>query len=352
MAAWGAPCAASDPPAIVAAPSLIGSRVEIKLIQGDVIRGYVTAVDGQRLTIDHPDLGELSLGLERIATLHLVLPPTEDGQPVPPVPFELPAGVMMPVEPTATDVINEAVVEAVVPPAPEEPPAPPASEPPLPSQAGVWDRRLEFGLSGSSGNADRTTLRFAFDGAWTKPDQILRFNALYLLNINSGDRTQNRFESTARNEWIKAGTRWRIFLEGGFEFDEFRDFDARARVGGGVAYKFIMNETTDLLGRAGVGTSMEFGGPNDGELNPELIFGLELTHKLNDVQRIVASADLFPSLRDTGEYRAVLRGAWELRVDAERRMSLRIGAENRYDSMSDNARKNDLEYFASLVWSF
>ncbi len=322
----GVPAPLTGPRAVLADPGVVGRVVELTLVSGDILRARVLAADATTLTIDHPDLGGLTISTERIVSARVV-----DADPEAAGPPEAPPPVVVQSEG------SEATSSA---------------EPPAPSEAGVWDRRLEFGLSGSSGNSDRTTLRFAFDGSWTKPDQILRFNALYLLNVNSGDRTQNRFESTARNEWIKAGTRWRLFLEGGFEYDEFQDYDARARIGGGVAYKFIMNEKTDLLGRAGVGASMEFGGPNDGEPNPELIFGLDLTHKLNDTQRLVASAELFPSLRDTGEYRAVLRAAWEMRVDAERRMSLRIGAENRYNSMTEDSRKNDLEYFASLVWSF
>jgi len=311
------------PHAVLADPGIVGREVELTLVRGDTLRVRVLTIGPELLSVEHPDLGELSLGMDRIVSARVI-----DADPQAAGP---------PAEPVAQLAQGE---------------SPPASEPPPPSQAGVWDRRLEFGLSGSSGNSDRTTLRFAFDGAWTKPDQILRFNALYLLNVNSGERTQNRFESTIRNEWIKAGSRWRIFAEGGFEFDEFRNYDTRARAGGGLAYKLIMNETTDLSARGGVGASMEFGGPNDGELNPELIFGLELTHKINQVQRVVASAELFPSLRDTGEYRAVMRAAWELRVDAERKMSLRLGLENRYDSMSEGVRNNDLEYFASLVWSF
>jgi len=307
----------------------------ITLDNADTLKGRVLGVESTLIRFDHPVLGEIAVPLARVAHVtwldqNIALAPPPQAELVGP-----PAD-----NPESTQIV------LVTPPPP--PAAAKTAPPPLVTD---WGRTLELGLSGSSGNSERTTLRTGFKGKWTNDNQTFTLDSLYLFNVTDGNRTQNRFDLTLRNEWLATPTPWRYFAESGLELDEFKDYDARLRLGAGVGYKLLTTDRTDLLTRFGAGASRTFGAPED-RVSPELILGAEFAHKLTARQRITASADVFPSLADDAELRAILNAAWELKIDQAQNLTLRLGVQDRYDSATEEARKNDLEYLASLVWSF
>lgn len=308
----------------------------ITLDNADTLKGRVLAVESTLIRFDHPVLGEINVPLQRVAHVTWL---DQSVALAPPPPADL-------IGPPADNHESTQVVLVTPPPPPAA--AKPAPPPPLVTD---WGRTLELGLSGSSGNSERTTLRTGFKGQWSRDNQTFTLDSLYLFNVTDGIRTQNRFDLTLRNEWLAKPTPWRYFAEGGLELDEFKDYDARLRLGAGVGYKLLTTDRTDLLTRFGAGASRTFGAPED-RVSPELILGAEFSHKLTTRQRITAGADVFPSLADDAEVRAILNAAWELKIDQAQNLTLRLGVQDRYDSATEEARKNDLEYLASLVWSF
>lgn len=315
-----------------------GHAAIITLDNADTLKGRVLATHESRVQLEHPVLGSISIPVERIAGVQWLDAAVSLAPPSPVEQIGPPADI----NPDATRIIL-----AQTPPADASTPAPPQ-----PTRTPDWGRQLELGLSGSSGNTDRTTLRTGFKGRWSRDNQTFSLDTLYLFNVTDGNRTQNRFDLTVRNEWLATPTPWRYFAEGGVELDEFRDYDSRIRAGAGVGYKLLQTDRTDLLTRLGAGVSRTFGSPDD-VTSPELILGAEFSHKLTGRQRLVAGADVFPNLADNDtELRAVLNAAWELKIDQAQNLTLRLGVQDRYDSDTQEARRNDLEYLASLVWSF
>lgn len=307
----------------------------ITLDNDDVLKGQINGIHNANVRLTHPVLGSVEIPIERVASVAWLN-------------ASVPLAVAQPAElvgPPSEPLDSQEVVVVAQ--------KPPETSPPTPlTLASEMNRQLEIGLSGSSGNSDRTTLRMGFKGRWTHERESFTLDTLYLFNVTDGNRTQNRFDLTARNEWLALPTPWRYFAEGGAELDEFRDYDARLRGGAGVGYKILESDRTDLLTRLGAGVSRTFGSPHD-VVSPELILGAEFSHKLTGRQRITASADVFPSLADNdAELRAVLNAAWELKIDHAQNLTLRLGVQDRYDTATQEARKNDLEYLASLVWSF
>ncbi len=64
-------------------------------------------------------------------------------------------------------------------------------------------------------------------------------------------------------------------------------------------------------------------------------------------------AEFYEDFLDLNEYRYKLKAEWELVVDPETKLSIQIGAEDRYSSNpGPNTKNNDLDYYALLVWSF
>ncbi|HEB60641.1 MAG TPA: DUF481 domain-containing protein [Phycisphaeraceae bacterium] len=224
-----------------------------------------------------------------------------------------------------------------------------------PSWLNDWTGGVDVGIDGSSGNTDTVNLHIGLNAKHTTDTMETSGSLLFLYAQQSADETQNRFEAKLRNDWLfGADSPWRFFVEGTYEIDEFQDWDSRLSGYAGVGYEFIDNDKTFLLGMIGGGASKAFGAPNgEDDVRPELMLGLDFSHKLTERQKLTAGTQLYPNLDDTGEYRWNTQAAWEILVDPEVNLNLKLGVENRYDSLaSGDTKKNDFYYFATLGWTF
>ena len=320
----GAP--AGDP--LVRLPDLVNAEVGLILSNGDELRGTLAEVNTGFVVLSHSALGDLTI--ERSA-LSRVRPLGEVPEP--------------------SSVINpgaDAEIRSGVTP----PDAPPSAQPDrLPEEVKAeWSGRLQLGVSGSRGTNDRDSARVVATAKRDAPGSIFTMRSTYQQTRQDGDRTENRFTFRARNEWLRGESKWSGFLESEIELAEFLRYDARLRGGAGVVYRFIDNDETLLSTRLGLGASREFGSDNE-DIDPEAIIALALSHQLTDRQRLEFSADYFPDLADTSEFRAELRVGWELDLDETNNLKLRLSLENRYNTAADDD-KNNLDYFAELVYAF
>jgi hypothetical protein len=136
------------------------------------------------------------------------------------------------------------------------------------------------------------------------------------------------------------------------EYDKFQDWDWRLSAFGGVGYEVIKNEKTLLLPRFGAGATQTFGGSDD-KVTPELDFGLDWEQKIDDRQKLFVTADYYPSLLNFSDYRARIKGGYEVLVDPVNNLSLKLGVEDNYDSSpGDDAKKNDITYFLLMVYNW
>lgn len=233
-------------------------------------------------------------------------------------------------------------------------PASTGSEEPVytPSWLEGWEGSVEVGLAGSDGNTEQLSFRTGVSAVRKTERYETKFGLHYLYAKSDGDETANRFDLSLRNDWLIKDSRWRVFAEGQYENDQFQDWDHRISGFVGVGYEFIKREKTTLVGRAGLGGTQEIGGSDEG-FSPEAFLGADFSHQLTERQKLTASTDFIPSLDDGGEFRWINRAAWEINVDPETKMFLRLGAEHRHDSdPGEGFKENDLDYFLTLGWSF
>ncbi|MCL4220620.1 MAG: DUF481 domain-containing protein [Phycisphaerales bacterium] len=237
--------------------------------------------------------------------------------------------------------------------APGAVPTDPGSEPAYtPSWLEGWKGSVEVGLAGSDGNTEQASFRTGINASRQTESIETKVGLNYLYATSNGEETANRLGINLRNDWLLKDSRWRVFAEAEYEHDEFQDWEHRIAGFVGVGYQFIKRDRTNLVGRAGLGGSQELGGDDEG-FHPEALFGLDFDHKINERQKLTASTDFYPSLDEMGEFRWVNRAAWEVTVDPETSMFLRLGAEHRHDSNpGENFKHNDLNYFLTLGWSF
>lgn len=227
---------------------------------------------------------------------------------------------------------------------------PPTFLPPV-AIVNPWSGAMEFGVNGAEGNSQNFNLRYGLGIRHKTQDNIFTFDTQYNLASMDDVRTQNRWFSIARDEWYFRGTQWGFFVDGTFEYDEFRAFDYRVATHAGLTYKFIDNSQTLLKGRAGAGVSREFGGPND-DWTPELLFGMDFDHKFNENTKFFTTADFIPNVTNFSDYRLQIQAGFETMLSKEYNLALKLGIQDLYDSTPEGREPNDLFYFVALIWKF
>ncbi len=333
-------------PASIAAANeqLVGGELErevvITLDSGEILKGPLIEETAEFYKLDHVILGEITIPIIRVELLEYVeagIGNEPENMPQPIVPPADPEPVVIPHDEPEQEAEEKKTAEAKQEPKPEVKP--------------IWSGSLEMGVNGSEGNTQMQRGRVVLDAKRKTERETLDLRIRYQAAQTNSETSENRLFARAKNEWATSKARWRLFLEGSAERDEFRDFDWRVTGNAGYAYEWIKNDATNLTFRAGLGGSTEFGSPND-ELDPEGTLAYELRHKINKQMSLTSNGEVILDLRETGEYRTRITAAIDTNLDESGAWKLRIGIEDRYESNTTRAKKNDFDYFVSLVYRF
>jgi putative salt-induced outer membrane protein YdiY len=215
-----------------------------------------------------------------------------------------------------------------------------------------WTNHAEFGLDGSSGNADTLAIQTGLE--------MKRKTDAYTLALDIDYRQASARSTTTEDNGrlnidydrlLGDKSPWTMFGKFGMEFDEFKAFDLRLNINGGLGYYWVRNDNTNIITRLGAGASREIGAPID-KWVPEAVFGFEADHKLSARQKIKAKLDYFPTFEDFSDYRLVADVAWESLIDSSENLSIRLSLTDRYDSTPQGAIANDVYYSALLLYKF
>ncbi len=217
-----------------------------------------------------------------------------------------------------------------------------------------WDFKAVVALTGASGNSETFSARAAISGERYNEKTETDVGISYIYGTADGNKDTSRGVAFIDNDWLIADSKWRYFANGKYEYDEFQAWDHRLSAAAGVAYEIYEDEdTTLLLGRAGIGAYYEIGDQADEKLVPEGVIGLELRHKLSDNSKLKATTTYYPSFDEIGEFRWDTGAELEVVMDAESGMTLNTGFEHRHDSQPGSGRKsNDIIYYMGLGWNF
>lgn len=212
-----------------------------------------------------------------------------------------------------------------------------------------WEKGIELGINGSEGNAQAFSMMAAGRLKRETDRSILGVDIVYAKTEAQDVMTQHYAFLNSRLDYKLGDSRWTLFNITRLEYDEFKAFDLRLAINGGIGYDFIKTDTRKLTGRFGAGASREFGGADDSWV-AEAVFGADYIHKISDRQRLAITSDYYPSWADFTDYRLVTQASWELLLDEETNLSLKIGLLDRYDSTPQGLQHNDLDYFITLLW--
>jgi putative salt-induced outer membrane protein YdiY len=150
---------------------------------------------------------------------------------------------------------------------------------------------------------------------------------------------------------LLGNTSWSAFAKHGMEWDQFKPFDLRLNLNGGVGYYWLRSDIATFATRFGAGASREIGAPID-EWTPEAVFGMEAEKQLTSRQKLKGKFDYFPAWENFGDYRLVSDVSWEILLDGSENLSLKLAATDRYDSTPQGAKPNDIYYSLLLLYKF
>jgi len=317
---------------------------DIRLASGEILSGKVLSTDAKTVRFLHPVLGELSLPAAQIT----ILP--KDAAARAAALKNAPA----PMTPEAIAAANPASAQVNPNPAPAPTPAPTPAKPKDPESFWEgWKGTVDLGLNGSAGNSENFSLRGAVGLKRTTEPMETAVNFSYIYATDDGRATKSRAEASIRNDWLFKDSPWGFFAQGKFEFDDFQSWLYRVSAFAGPSYTFIKNDTTLLRGRVGFGLSREIMRRADNAITPEALAGLDFEHKLNDRTKVFANVDYLPSLKRFTTFRIDSKAGLEILLDKDSGMNFKLGAADRYQSNpGPGAKRNDIDYFATLGWNF
>jgi putative salt-induced outer membrane protein YdiY len=305
---------------------------EVVLVTGEVLRGNVVTETPQKVVLDHETLGRIELAGDAVAEVRAIPPDAPALVPPPPPP-----------------VPQLAADEAFLPLAP----LPPSK----------WKSRFELGLASASGVTSTTNLRLALRTAYDSEVQKYAILSSYSYARSEGVTTENKFNLTGLGDWPFRGSRWSVFGQAAFDYDEFQSWDERVTGGGGFRYNIVtlsdidakgtFNDTISLNARAGIGARKEFGSVDE-DIVPEGIVGVDFSWRVSAKQQLVVGMTFFPDLDEFGEGRFTSRAEWVYNLaDVLDGLNLIIGYSYEYQSQVDpGVSRNTLNIYASIGIGF
>lgn len=214
-----------------------------------------------------------------------------------------------------------------------------------------WENHAEFGLDGSAGNAETLALQTGLETRRKTDDYTLSMDIDYRKASSRGVTTEDNGRFNLDYDRLLGDSPWAYFGKFGAEFDQFKAFDARINLNGGVSYHWVRTDDALFVTRFGAGASREIGAPIDDWI-PEGVFGLEAERQVNRYNKVKAKVDYFPNWEDFSDYRVVTDMAWEILLDDSENLSLKVAVTDRYDSTPQGARPNDIYYSLLLLVKF
>ncbi|USN99272.1 MAG: DUF481 domain-containing protein [Phycisphaeraceae bacterium] len=267
------------------------------------------------------------------------------------------AGVEIPEGFTAND---DGTVSVPVPPSAETPVSGAADEAGATADAQAapevkkaeWDTKLVLALTAASGNTESIGFASTIVSKRTTETSALTLDAAYFYGSQDGDKNANQFTAGVQHDWLFKDSRWFVFADARFDWDEFKSYDYRVSAHGGVGYKLIDKDSMTLTLRAGAGGAKEFGSGRN-QIIPEALLGADFSWQIADNQSFEASHRFYPDLDQGGEFRMVTTAGWKLDIDKDDGLSFAINLLHEYESDVDPGVENsDLKVFAGLSYDF
>jgi len=323
---------------LIATPALgqSGSVDVVTLSTGESLTVEIISVSDEQVVFVHPALGTMTVPRSAVSNIVRGADPTA---PAAPIVADVPAPT--PTPPPATESAAPAAAAA-------EPAVVPDDEP----DPERWKFRLTFAGDGSAGNTERANFLIRFRALRETEATRARAELSYFFASTDGDKSDSRFTTNLRHDWLMPESRWFFFVRGNYAYDEFQSWLHRLQGFGGAGYRLIEPPKFALDSLFGAGVTKEWKSDND-DPRMEGLFGLEGALDIAKDHTFVFATTFFPDFTDLGEFRWTSSAGWSWRFNSRSPLSLTAGLEHEYQSEVDAGRdRNDIRVFAGIDWDF
>jgi len=215
-----------------------------------------------------------------------------------------------------------------------------------------WDNKLTLAFGVASGNTENANVTALYAMTRETETSKLLYNASYFYSEDSGTESENRFSTGLTHDWLFKNSRWLIFADARYDYDEFNSWRHRVAAHLGPGYKLIDRDDLKLTLRAGAGAVKEWVSDNDG-IRPEGLAGYDFEWKITGQQSLVSTFRYYPDFDDLGEFRTAGFAGWKLDIDKADGLSLSLGFIHEYQSQVDPGREhNDVKLFGGVTFDF
>ncbi len=171
----------------------------------------------------------------------------------------------------------------------------PAAPPP------VWAGSVGAGLALTSGNADTRSFNLTLKAAYDPVNpHLVAADALYLRSTSEGDLLINRSTFGVRDEYSLT-ERALLFAQVRYLRDTFKSIDYLLAPTGGVGYKIVRTDRTNLGLDAGAGVVWERDRDLPIQTSGAISLGQGFSHKLSDTATVTESATGLWKTSDFGD---------------------------------------------------
>jgi putative salt-induced outer membrane protein YdiY len=284
----------------------------VKLTTGEQVTGEILSRSEKEIVIDSAGVGAVTIGAGKIAN---VIGP--DGKEAPYVPVK-DAGLF------GTGIL-----------------------------AG-WDRQLEVGALGTSGTTDSAAINAQFNANTDNSDYRSAFGAWFFYNTDNGGTSRNQTRVFVTYDKKIDGGPWFVFGRAQYDNDSLTLWENRASVFFGPGYEFVKKDNYELIGRAGLGYTHEFGGDTPSDYDDsrfEALIGFDGKWKIDGNSSFSYGSYYYPSLEQFPEDgRVVSYAAYMIDLNKARGLAFKIGAEHTHEfSTPGDDEHNNWKYYANLV---
>lgn len=216
-----------------------------------------------------------------------------------------------------------------------------------------WNRRFEGGLTGAAGTTDSLAINTQFRADTDNPSYRSEIGAFYFLTTtNEGTSVNQTRVWGTLDKKINSGP-WFVFGRAQYDNDSIQLWENRVSFFGGPGYEFVKTDKYELVGRAGLGYTHEFGGNTPSDYDDsrfEALLGVDGKWTLDSNQKVVYSAYYFPSLESTDQGRIVSSISYQADLWKAKGIGFRTGIEHTYELLTPGEDDhNNFKYFANIL---
>ena len=212
-----------------------------------------------------------------------------------------------------------------------------------------WSRNLGAGWAGSSGNSSESSVNASL--AASRSTEAFRgdFSSAYFFANKDSARITNEFFANYQHNIIIRESRFFVFAQGRYQYDQFQAWHHRISSSGGLGYDIVKAKAFMLNGELGFGFARTWGSERD--WSPEGVVGLAMTWKPLERHSLSADVTYYPDFSELPEFRLLANAGYTMGITQVEGLSLQIGAKNEYDSGQPD-KNNNLKYYGNLVYDF